>query len=70
MDPLSVIASSVAIIGAANSILHSIDKLKTLFRAPEAVAELIEDVQTLRALLLDAEEAQDLFNLVTYLFII
>lgn len=62
MEPLSSVASVLAITGAANVVLRSIERLRTLIRAPEAVDALIYEVQALKALLRDAGEAQELLK--------
>ena len=62
MDPLSSAASVIAIIGAANVVLRSIDRLRSLIKAPEAIDALIHEVQALRALLRDVGEAQELLK--------
>ena len=62
MEPLSGIASVLAIAGAANVVLKSIERLRTSIRAPEAIDALIYEVQALRALLRDVGEAQELLK--------
>ncbi len=62
MDPLSGVASVIAVIGAANGVLHSIDKLIVLLKAPEAINALIEDIEALRALFNEVKEAQELLK--------
>lgn len=62
MDPLSGVASVIAVIGAANVVLQSIDKLIGLRKAPEAINALIEDVEALRALFNEVKEAQELLK--------
>ena len=62
MDPLSGIASVVAIIGATNVALKSINRLRSLLKATEAIDALVHEVQALRTLLRDAEEALELLN--------
>ena len=60
MEPLSGVASVLAIAGAANVVLRSIERLRTSIRAPEAIDALIYEVQALRALLRDATETGEL----------
>ena len=62
MDPLSGVASVLAIVGAANVVLRSIERLRNSIRAPEAIDALIDEVQALRALLRDVGEAQELLK--------
>lgn len=62
MDPLSGVASVIAVIGAANVVLQSIDKLIGLRKAPEAINALIEDIEALRALFNEVKEAQELLK--------
>ena len=62
MDPLSSVASVLAIAGAANVVLRSIERLRNSVRAPEAIDALVHEVQALRALLRDAAEAQELLK--------
>ena len=62
MDPLSGVASVLAIAGAAKVVLRSIERLRTSVRAPEAIDALIHEVQALRALLRDAGEGQELLK--------
>ena len=68
MDPLSGVASVLAIAGAANVVLRSIERLRISVRAPEAIDALIYEVQALRALLRDAGEAQELLKQASLLF--
>ena len=62
MDPLSGVASVIAVIGAANVVLQSINKLIGLVKAPEAINTLIEDIEALRALFNEVKEAQELLK--------
>ena len=68
MDPLSGVASILAIAGAANIVLKSIERLRNSIRAPEAIDALTHEVQALRALLRDASEAQELLKQASLLF--
>ena len=67
MDPLSCVASVLAIVGAANVVLRSIERLRASIRAPEAIDALINEVQALRALLRDAGEVQELLKQASFL---
>ena len=67
MDPLSGVASILAIAGAANVVLRSIERIRTSVRAPEAIEALVHEVQALRALLSDAGEVQGLLKQVSLL---
>lgn len=62
MEPLSGIASVLAIAGTANVVLRSIERLRTSIRAPEAIDALVYEVQALRALLRDVSEAHELLK--------
>ena len=56
MDPLSISASIVALIGAAKGVAVGIDKLASLRGAPAAVLQLNNEVSELR-LVLDVAES-------------
>ena len=62
MDPLSGVASVIAVIGAANVVLQSIHKLIGILKAPEVISALIEDIEALRALFNEVKEAQELLK--------
>ena len=56
MDPISGVASVVAIISAANTTIHSINRIRSLAKAPKAINELIDEVEALRRLLTDIQQ--------------
>ena len=62
MDPLSGVASVLTLLAAADVALKSIDRLKGFIRAPEAIEALIDEVQALKGLLTDANEAHELLK--------
>ncbi|KAI9881095.1 MAG: hypothetical protein M1830_008253 [Pleopsidium flavum] len=55
MDPLSVTASVLTVVGAAGAVLKSLKKLSSFRRAPEEVHELIDEVSDLQTVLRDIE---------------
>lgn len=60
MDPISIIglvASSIAIVQAADRIGGLLGKLKPLFEAPREVEQLIKDVKSLKSLFVNVSEA-------------
>ncbi|PVH76648.1 hypothetical protein DL98DRAFT_657250 [Cadophora sp. DSE1049] len=60
MDPISIVglvASSIAIIQAADRIGGLLGKLKPLFEAPKEVEQLIKDVASLKSLIINVSEA-------------
>ena len=62
MDPLSGVASVMAIIGLANGVLKNVGRLRAYLRAPEEIDTLIKEVQALQALLRGITEAQELLE--------
>ena len=60
MDPISIVglvASSIAILQAADRIGGLLGKLKPLFEAPKEVEQLIKDVKSLKSLIVNVSEA-------------
>jgi hypothetical protein len=57
MDPLSVAASVIAVIGAANTAVKSIEKAISLRHAPSEIHALVNEVEDLRALLEDIDSS-------------
>lgn len=57
MDPVSIVASSIAIVQLADRIGGLLVKLKPLFEAPREIAQLIKDVVSLRSLINNLAEA-------------
>ncbi|KAI9873434.1 MAG: hypothetical protein M1830_000415 [Pleopsidium flavum] len=55
MDPLSVTASVLTVVGAAGAVLKSLKKLSSFRRAPEEVHALIDEVSDLQTVLRDIE---------------
>ncbi|KAL8783693.1 MAG: hypothetical protein Q9195_009307 [Heterodermia aff. obscurata] len=55
MDPISGVASVVAIIGAANTAIRGINRIRSLVKAPKAINGLINEVEALRRLLTDIQ---------------
>jgi hypothetical protein len=51
MDPLSVTASILAIVGAANQVYKGLAKIRALHHAPAELSALINEVSDLRAIL-------------------
>jgi len=51
MDPLSVTASVLTVLGAAGTVLRSLEKTRSFRKAPEEVHALIEEVSDLRTVL-------------------
>ena len=55
-DPLSVTASVIAVVGAATNVINTSSSLiKTLRHAPTEICALINEVEDLRAVLVDVE---------------
>lgn len=48
MDPLSIIASSIAVIGASSKLAKGLRKLLALPDAPQEIQTLFNDVSSLR----------------------
>ena len=59
MEPISGIASVIAIIGAANTTIHSINRIRSLAKAPKAINGLIDEVEALRRLLSDIQQLHE-----------
>lgn len=59
MDPLSVAASVIAVVGAAKKAAQVITLLKTLKNAPEELQELVNEVSRVEAILEDVNSACD-----------
>ena len=59
MDPISGVASLIAIIGAANTTIHSINQIRSLAKAPKAINGLIDEVEALRRLLTDIQQLHE-----------
>lgn len=60
MDPISIVglvASSIAIVQAADRIGGLLGKLKPLFEAPREVEQLIKDVKSSKSLIVNVSEA-------------
>lgn len=55
MDPLSITAGIIALIGAANQVAVGLNKLASMREAPDAVRALNNEVSDLRLVLDDAE---------------
>ena len=55
MDPLSIIASAIAVIQTADRVTGLLSKLQPLLDAPKAVEQLIKDVAVIRALMDDLQ---------------
>ncbi|KAH7383065.1 ankyrin repeat-containing domain protein [Cadophora sp. MPI-SDFR-AT-0126] len=62
MDPMSIVASSIAIVQAADRIGGLLGKLKPLFEAPREVEQLIKDVASLKSLINDVSGAAKEMN--------
>ena len=56
MDPISGVTGVIAIIGAANTIIHSINRIRSLSKAPKAIDGLVNEVEALRRLLTDIQQ--------------
>lgn len=56
MDPISGVAGVIAIVGAANTTIHSINRTRSLAKAPKAINELFDEVEALRRLLTDIQQ--------------
>jgi len=55
-DPLSFTASVIAVVGAATNVINTSSSLiKTLRHAPTEICALINEVEDLRAVLVDVE---------------
>ena len=59
MDPISGVASLIAIIGAANTTIHSINQIRALVKAPKAINGLIDEVEALRRLFTDIQQLHE-----------
>lgn len=58
MDPLSITAGALAVIGAIQQAAECIQKLKTIHQAPAELESLLEEVVDLRELLEQVQAAQ------------
>ena len=54
-DPLSITASIIAVIGAAEGVSKSLAKIKNIRNAPQEILGLINEVSDLRIILRDVE---------------
>lgn len=59
MDPISGVASLIAIIGAANTTIHSINQIRSLAKATKAINGLIDEVEALRRILTDIQQLHE-----------
>ena len=60
MDPVSGVTGVIAIIGAANTTIRSINRIRSLTKAPKAINGLIAEVEALRRLLTDIQQLNEL----------
>lgn len=56
MEPLSGISGIITVIGAANTTVHCINRIRSLVKAPKAINGLINEVEALRRLLTDIQQ--------------
>ena len=54
-DPLSIIASIIAVVGAAEGVAKTLGKIKTIRNAPDELLALINEVSDLKIILSDIQ---------------
>lgn len=59
MDPISGLTGIIAIIGAANTTIHSINRIRSLAKAPKVINGLVDEVEALRRLLTDIQQLHE-----------
>ena len=61
MDPLSLTASIIAILGAARAGIHGLKKLQILYKAPQVVGDLLGELKDFQGLV---EEIMEILEIV------
>jgi len=62
MDPLSIVASIIGVVQAADRVVGVLSKIKTLINAPREIELLIHDVSGIRSVLQDLRETEKLLE--------